>query len=142
VRVRSDIERKRQHGLEAGARTGAALDAGIYGTAATRETYERLMGVARDVARSGFPVIVDAAFLRHADRQAFRDIAREAGVAFRIVSCEAPEGVLRERILRREAEASDASEAGIAVLEKQLATQEPLDAEERTCLLPPGGSLD
>jgi hypothetical protein len=51
-------------------------------------------------------------------------------VPFLIVSCRASEGTLRSRVARREAAMSDASEAGIAVLENQLATQEPLGAEE------------
>jgi predicted kinase len=137
VRVRSDVERKRQHGLQAGARSGAALDAGIYAPDANRAAYERLREIAREVAIAGFPVIIDAAFLRGAERKAFRELAREAGMPFRIVSCEAAESVLRERILRRDARGGDASEAGIAVLRRQLATQEPLDAEERACLLRP-----
>jgi aminoglycoside phosphotransferase family enzyme/predicted kinase len=137
VRVRSDVERKRQHGLQAGARSGAALDAGIYAPEATRATYERLQRIAREIIAAGFPVIVDAAFLRRADRDAFRNLAREAGTPFRIVSCEASEAQLRERILGRDARGGDASEAGIPVLQRQIETQEPLDAGERACLLPP-----
>ena len=138
VMVRSDVERKRLHGLEAGARTGAAPDAGIYGPDANRATYERLRGIAGVIAGTGFPVIVDAAFLRRADRKAFRELAHESGVPFGIVSCDAAESVLRERILLRDARGGDASEAGFSVLQRQLAIREPLDADERARLLPPG----
>jgi predicted kinase len=41
--------------------------------------------------------------------------------------------VLRERVAKREAAASDASEAGVAVLERQLATGEPLADDELGC---------
>lgn len=51
-----------------------------------------------------------------ATRKAFRELARDAGLPFRIVACEAAESVLRERILLRDARGGDASEAGIAVL--------------------------
>ncbi|MSQ54228.1 MAG: hypothetical protein EXR31_02560 [Betaproteobacteria bacterium] len=38
-----------------------------------------------------------------ATRKAFRELARDAGLPFRIVACEAAESVLRERILLRDA---------------------------------------
>jgi aminoglycoside phosphotransferase family enzyme/predicted kinase len=130
VRARSDVERKRLHGLTAAARTSASLDAGIYAQESTRSTYARLERIARDALESGYPAVVDAAFLRRADRDAFHALACELGAPFRIVSCRAPEAVLRDRVARREAAARDASDAGIAVLENQLATQEPLTDEE------------
>jgi aminoglycoside phosphotransferase family enzyme/predicted kinase len=130
VRVRSDVERKRLHGLAAGARTHAEPYAGIYAPETTRLTYDRLKQIVKDIAGSERVVIVDAAFLWRTERQAFRALARELKVPFLIVSCRASEGTLRSRVARREAAMSDASEAGIAVLENQLATQEPLGAEE------------
>jgi aminoglycoside phosphotransferase family enzyme/predicted kinase len=130
IRVRSDIERKRLHQLPSDARTHAAPHAGIYSPSATRVTYDRLEQAARDIVSSGYPAIVDAAFLRRAERDAFRTLAAELQASFVIVSCRAPEADLRRRVARREAEMSDASEAGIAVLENQLATQEPLGGDE------------
>ena len=130
VRVRSDVERKRLHGLAAAARTHAQPYSGIYGPESTRLTYERLKQVARDVVESGYCVIVDAAFLWRAEREQFRTLAGELGAAFLLVSCRASEAALRRRVAQREAAASDASEAGVAVLENQLATQEALGADE------------
>jgi uncharacterized protein len=130
IRVRSDVERKRLHGLAAEARTHARPYGGIYAPEATRCTYDRLKQVVRDVAGSGHAVIVDAAFLWRAERDAFRALARELGAAFLIVSCRASQAELRRRVERREAAMSDASEAGIAVLENQIATQEPLAPDE------------
>jgi aminoglycoside phosphotransferase family enzyme/predicted kinase len=133
VRVRSDIERKRLHGLPAGARTRSEVQDGIYAAESTRLTYDRLKNVANDVVQSGYCVIVDAAFLKRAERDAFRALARNARVPFLIASCEAPAGTLRERVAAREKAAKDASEAGIAVLERQLATHEPLGEDEVAC---------
>jgi hypothetical protein len=133
VRVRSDVERKRLHGLAAGARTHAELRGGIYAPESTHLTYDRLKNAARDVVESGYRAIVDAAFLKRAEREAFRALARDAGAAFLIASCEAPEDVLRERVARREKAGRDASEAGVAVLEAQLATSEPLGEDELAC---------
>ncbi|HXF67560.1 MAG TPA: AAA family ATPase, partial [Burkholderiales bacterium] len=63
VRVRSDVERKRLFGLDALARTGSGLGAGIYAPRASAATYERLARLARDILARGYPVVVDAAFL-------------------------------------------------------------------------------
>ena len=130
IRVRSDVERKRLHGLAAGEQSGAALGAGIYAQDATRRTYARLAEIARIVLDAGFPAVADATFLRREDRDALRAVARRAGATFAIAACEAPEAVLRSRILARARAGGDASEATLEVLAKQLATAEPLtDAE-------------
>ncbi len=128
VRLRSDVERKRLHGLEALARTGSGLDAGLYTAAGDDRTYERLAALARRALQDGYRVVVDAAFLERRRRQAFRDLARQCGAAFEIFSCVAPEAVLRERLSRRD---RDASEADAAVLDAQLAGEHALDLQER-----------
>ena len=133
VRVRSDVERKRLHGLAGGARTHAQIQGGIYTADSTRLTYEQLALAASCVVESGYRVIVDATFLRRGEREAFRALARDSGAAFVIASCEAPEATLHERVVRREAAQSDVSEAGAAVLESQLAAREPLAPEELGC---------
>jgi hypothetical protein len=131
VRVRSDVERKRLHGLGAAARTGSAVGAGIYDARSTERTYARLAEVARETLAAGWPAIVDAAFLMRAERDAFRRIAREAGVRFRIVACDAPEAELRRRLRMRARAPGEASEANAAVLARQLQIREPLTDAER-----------
>jgi aminoglycoside phosphotransferase family enzyme/predicted kinase len=132
IRVRSDVERKRLHGLAAAEQTGAAAGGGIYGPDATRRTYARLAEIARIVLDAGFPAVVDATFLLHVDRDALRALAREAGATFAIAACEAPEPVLRDRILARARAGSDASEANLDVLVRQIATAQPLAGGELT----------
>jgi predicted kinase len=130
VQLRSDVERKRLHGLAAGARTGSELEKGIYSPADSDRTYRRLADLAHQVIAAGYPAIVDAAFLDAARRAQFRALAREWGVPFAIAACDAPDAVLRERVARREAEGADASEAGPAVLERQLAARQPFSPDE------------
>jgi predicted kinase len=129
------VERKRLHGLEAGARAGAAPGQGIYGAADARATYDRLAQAARVALDAGYPVIVDAAFLRRAERDRFRALARELGAAFRLVACVAPAGVLRARVAARARAASDASDAGPAVLEAQMRDAEAPAPDERALVL-------
>lgn len=130
VRLRSDVERKRLQGLEAGARTSSALGGGLYSPDLTAQTYARLSALSRAVLEAGYSVVVDATFLARAQRSAFADLAREMGVPFGIAVCEAPEDVLRERVATRQREARDASEADPEVLAHQLASREPLTAAE------------
>jgi len=135
LRLRSDVERKRLFGLAPRQNSGSPLDGGIYTAEATTRTYARLRALASDLLAAGWPVVVDAAFLRHEERAAFRALADERGVGFGILATEAPAGELRRRLIAR---SGDASEATVAVLEKQFAWFEPLDDGERTCVIDPG----
>ncbi|HMA89503.1 MAG TPA: AAA family ATPase [Burkholderiales bacterium] len=130
LRVRSDVERKRLVGLEAQARSGSALGAGLYAADLTARTYARLAELAHAIVQAGYPAVVDATFLSRGQREAFAALARELGVPYAIADCQAPEPVLRERVAARERAARDASEAGVAVLEHQLASREALTDEE------------
>ncbi len=136
LRLRSDVERKRLHGLAAGAASGSAVGQGIYGPAANAATYEHLRLTAARWLAAGWSVAVDAAFLRRSERHAFAALAREQGGDFRILAPEAPLPELRARIAARRAQGSDASEATLAVLERQVGWLEPLDARERARVLP------
>lgn len=135
VRVRSDVERKRLYGLAATQPSGSALGTGLYTAEATAETYRRLAEVARTLLSAGLPVILDAAFLKRAQREAARALAAELGVPFVILDVRAPEQILRARVAARAATGGDASEADLAVLAHQLATAEPLSPEEQTQVL-------
>jgi predicted kinase len=130
VRLRSDVERKRLHGLAPHAKTASPLASGIYDAASGERTYARLAAVAGDVLEAGYPVVVDAAFLQRDQRTRLRHAAESAGAACVIAHCAAPEATLRQRVAERAARADDASEAGIAVLERQLAGAQPLAPDE------------
>ncbi len=134
IRLRSDIERKRLFGLTALERSDSPQDGGIYTAEANTRTYARLHELARELLAAGWPVIVDAAFLRRAERAEFAALAAEFGVDFGILAAEAPPEELRRRLRAR---SGDASEATVAVLDRQLKWFEPLVAEERSCLNSP-----
>jgi hypothetical protein len=130
IRVRSDAERKRLFDLPAQTRTGAGVGAGIYAADASTRTYARLAELAQTVLQAGWPVVVDATFIQRGQRDRFRELAQHLGVAFFILHCEAEADEQRRRILARESAGSDASEAGLDVLQHQLAAQEPLTGVE------------
>ena len=80
-------------------------------------------------------MVVDAAFLKRAERYALRALAEGLGVPFAILDCQAAEETLLNRITTRERQGHDASEANAAVLTHQLATHEPLTSQERALTL-------
>lgn len=131
IRLRSDVERKRLHGLAAGDRSDSGIGGGIYSLDATRHTYGHLENLAGQLLGHGYSVVVDAAFLERERRERFRALANTTGCAFLIVDCQTDAQTLRERVLRREQAQDDASEAGLAVLEHQLQNAAPLGADEQ-----------
>jgi aminoglycoside phosphotransferase family enzyme/predicted kinase len=130
IRLRSDVERKRLFGLSALAASDAAVAGGIYDAATTARTYERLHAAAALALGSGWPVIVDAAFLQRRERNDFAALAARLKVPFTILDCRAPEAVLRERLRRRRAAGNDPSEADESVLERLQQAGEPLGPGE------------
>ncbi len=135
IRIRSDVERKRLFGLTPLQQSHSQIAGGIYSADATQQTYTHLHELARSLLHAGFPVIVDAAFLRHAERAQFRSLAQELAVPFVILSVRAELDTLRRRVAHRLHQANDASEAGLAVLETLCVSQEPLTEEERACTM-------
>jgi len=130
IRLRSDVERKRMHGIAALASSGSALDAGIYSPQKSAATYRRLATLAQDIARAGYPVVVDATFLKRTEREAFRALAEKLDVPCMILNFRTSLAVLRERVARRRARQDDVSEADLAVLERQIVACEPLTPGE------------
>jgi len=130
VRVRSDVERKRLHGIAALASSRSPQGGGIYTRDANAATYQRLGELAHAIIQTGYPVVVDATFLKRAEREAFRALAENLDVQFLVLNFQAPLEVLRERVAQRHARADDPSEADLAVLEHQIAAREPLTPAE------------
>ena len=120
IRIRSDIERKRLHGIRETDRVSEAAAKRLYSQEATNRTYARLLSLATTVIEAGFSVVVDATFLRAEERSEFRNLATQLEVPLLIVSCQASRAELQARVASREAGNQDASDAGIAVLQEQL----------------------
>ena len=132
VRIRSDVERKRMHGVAPLERRDEPGAQRLYAEASTEATYDRLRTLARDILGAGRIAIVDATFLRHSQRESFRALAMELGIPYVILGFEASEATLRQRITQRRSGGGDASDADLTVLAHQIATREPLTATERT----------
>ena len=131
VRIRSDIERKRLAGLAPLASSRSQQGEGLYSPAFTQRTYDHLLSLASTILSAGFPAIVDATFLKRAERMRFQELARSRGVPFHILSFPTDAATCCERVRLRGESRSDASEATIEILEQQLRSVEPLDDSER-----------
>ena len=127
IRVRSDIERKRLFGEQAGEH---AVGSGIYAADASAATYQRLHELAGAALRAGFPVVLDATYLKHAQRAAACRVAEDCGVPFLILDCQAPDALLASRLQQRQQEARDPSDATLAVIQAQQAAREALSEAE------------
>lgn len=124
VRLRSDVERKRLHGLAPDADSGGT----IYAAETTRRTYARLAELAEALLQAGWSVIVDAAFLKRAERDTFRALAKRLSVPFTLIAPQVSPDELARRIRARR---NDPSEATVEVMEQQLAWFEPPDETEQ-----------
>ena len=129
IRLRSDVERKRLHGLTPLESSRSPTGGNLYTEAATVKTYQRLAGLASEVLAAGFPVIVDAASLKEKERSLLASVAEAQGVPFTLIHCEAPEDLRREWIRNRKGDASEATEE---LLDAQQAWFEPLTVEEKS----------
>lgn len=132
IRLRSDVERKRLHGLQPQARSGSAPGAHLYDEHTTLQTYRELLALAEVALASGCHVIVDAVFLLRWQRRLFRELAARLRIPWVIVECRAPVMLLRARLEERSAAGHDASEATLAVLDYQLRALQALERSERT----------
>jgi predicted kinase len=132
IRIRSDLERKRLAGIAAHQSAAAAVRAGIYSPQFSHRTYATLYDDAEAALRSGFNVIVDAAFLDAADRELFRGLAQRLGVQVVILACNATAQELANRIKARARAGDTISDADTHVLTEQLRQLQPFATNEQS----------
>ena len=126
IHIRSDVERTREYNANGEAEPGA----GRYDARTIAQNYNRLRDLAETIIRTGYSVIVDATFLQYEHRAPFYAMARQTGVAVKILNFKCEDAVLRARIDQRLTRGTDPSEATVAVLDEQISHAQPLRAEE------------
>ena len=121
-----DADRTRKHlvGLAPTTHDTSGAFEGPYDLAMTDRVYAEMMLRASTVLESGRPVVLDASFRTEELRRAARDLAAEHGVPFLMVDCRARPEVCRERLVRREREAS-VSDGRLAIFDAFCARVEP-----------------
>jgi uncharacterized protein len=116
--LRSDVLRKRLAGLAPETR----LPESAYTREASARVYAHMLMLAEAGLHAGGCMILDAAFLKRAERDAAAALAAGFGVAFKGLWLDAPDDVLEARLAAR---SLDASDAGIEVLRAQRRFSEP-----------------
>ncbi|MNY38889.1 hypothetical protein D3C86_1735420 [compost metagenome] len=76
--------------------------------------------------------MLDATYLKQAQRQAAHAVAEQTGVPFLILDCQAPEAVIVAWLAERQAEGRDPSDATLEVIRAQEAGREPLSDVEQS----------
>jgi len=130
VRIRTDVERKRLFGFSSGDRTLSQMNTGIYSPQATLAVYQKLAEMAQTVVQTGFPVIIDGTFLKRYQRTTLHDITQQLGIPFIILNFTTSKETLRKRVIEREQEGRDASEANLDILKNQIESLDPLQESE------------
>lgn len=116
--LRSDVVRKTLHG----AQPETPLDAAAYAGQVSADVYDTLAAEARAVLAAGYPCILDATFLGEDGRRRFDRLAETAPGPVHRLWLTAPAETLRARLLAR---GRDASDADLAVLDRQLTEADP-----------------
>jgi len=124
------VERKRLFGQQ---QVPNDPQAGIYSSDASSATYARLHEVAAAILRAGFPVVIDATYLKHDQRDAAAKVAEATGAPFLILDCDAPQAVIESRLAQRQADQQDPSDANLAVIAAQQSSREALTPAEILC---------
>jgi aminoglycoside phosphotransferase family enzyme/predicted kinase len=119
--IASDVTRKRLAGIAPTERAGGEQ----YSGEMTTRTYGAMGRAAREELERRGGAIVDATFHRRSERAAFEDGLAEQSVPRLLVECKAPPEVLLRRARERELERDRVSDAGAAVVQRQLDELEP-----------------
>ena len=121
VILRSDVTRKRLHGVE----ETTKLPPSAYAPEVSQRVFARLAETAGRIVAAGHGVICDAVYGEPFERAELAATMQQAGVRFDGIWLEAPAQVLEARIGARRGDASDAT---VDVLRQQLArTPKPAD---------------
>lgn len=135
VCIRSDVERQRIANAHTVDSCAADPKRDLYTPEINHRTYARLVECAENCLEGGVNTIVDAAFLKSADRSKFYDLARRRGIPYVILSCEPDHAALTQPIERRIRAGSETSNTGISALKQQLQLMDPLSKEEQSHLI-------
>jgi aminoglycoside phosphotransferase family enzyme/predicted kinase len=128
IRLSSDTERKRQRAFAPP--DHHALPAVAYSRKAIDSHYDALLAIARQILEAGYPVLMDATFLKQRHRASFIELACVFDVPVFLLDFHTSARQLAERVRKRATDPGQSSDANAAVLVRQLANEEPLTPDE------------
>jgi len=132
---RSDMIRKELAGLPPATHPAVSFGRGIYTPEMNRRTYGALLEKAEEELRKGKPVLLDAAFLKEAERKDAEELAQKMDARFFVIETRCPEETALNRLQQRGKEGSDPSDGREEIYQAQKSHFEALTG------LPPGSHL-
>lgn len=124
--VLSDVVRKTLAGVPLTEHRSERFGGGIYTPEMTKRTYDEMYRQAKEEAAAGRSVVLDAAFLRSAERIKARKTADEANADFYIIECVCSDDEVRRRLDRRVRSGSSPSDATFDTYQMQKKSAEPV----------------
>ena len=128
--LRSDVIRKQILGLPTTEHHLDKYGEWIYTSTSTEAAYRVLLDRARKALTRNESVILDASFMRGADRIAARKIAAESKAQFRILECMSPEDVAFQRLRQRARSKNEPSDGRWEIYREQRQRFEPVADDE------------
>jgi len=127
----SDLIRKEMAGIPAISPQFDDFGKGLYSDAMTERVYDRLAEHAEQELSSGRSLIVDASFIRRADRLRFSSIASVQKAGFLVLYLECDEAENISRLQRRSKLGNSVSDGRVEILGSQrMKFEPPVEAEE------------
>lgn len=123
--ISSDIIRKKLAGLTPDDATGTDINSGIYTPEMTDKTYSALIDEAGRVLSQGDSVILDATFLKHADRKKALEMAQKYHTEPMVIECRLNKDINKKRLERRRYE-NTSSDGNWSVYLSQESLAEPV----------------
>ncbi|MBM2802763.1 MAG: aminoglycoside phosphotransferase [Deltaproteobacteria bacterium] len=123
--INSDTVRKELAGSSG--RQTAPYNEGIYSVTMTEKTYAKMARMAGKLLTQGRAVIVDATFLRRAQREKFARLAEKHRIELVSIHCSAAAAITKNRLLQRASLATDVSDGHWEIYLKQKEIDEPID---------------
>jgi aminoglycoside phosphotransferase family enzyme/predicted kinase len=125
VAISSDVTRKQLAGIPLTEHRFEDFSGGIYSAEFSRRTYDTMLTQAKDVLRDGGSVILDASFIKSAERRKAKTLAQETGADFFVLECILDEALIKQRLAER-LQASTVSDGRVEILEPQKSQFEPI----------------
>ncbi|MFH1169134.1 MAG: AAA family ATPase [Chloroflexota bacterium] len=129
VVISSDVTRKQLADIPLTERRFEDFDSGIYSAEFSRRTYDSMLARAEAALRAGSPVILDASFIKSAERLRAKRLAQDANADFFILECRLDDAGLRQRLAQRLKQGS-VSDGRPEILEPQKQRFDPVDEAE------------
>jgi hypothetical protein len=124
--LRSDVVRKKLHGLDPQQKQLHKYGQGLYSAEVTQATYQALIDQAGEILKNGRSVILDASFGRRENREQAYALARELNIRRVLLECVCPDDVLVQRLEKRLTRETDASDGRTSLLQSQKADFQPV----------------